>query len=50
METCAGKGAVIEEVSKHQETLSLAVLGKVFESQRATYWGGKINKTHRLHA
>ena len=31
-----GKGVVIEEVSKHQETLSLAGLGEVFESQRAT--------------
>ena len=35
METRPGKGVVIEEVSKHQETLSLAGLG-VFESQRAT--------------
>ena len=50
METHSGKGVVIEEVSKHQETLSLAGLGEVFESQRATYLGGKINKTHRLHA
>ena len=24
METCPGKGVLIEEVSKHQETLSLA--------------------------
>ena len=36
METCPGEGAIIEEVSKHQETLSLASLGEVFESQRAT--------------
>ena len=31
-----GKGVLIEEVSKHQETLALAGLGEVFESQRAT--------------
>ena len=30
------KGVLIEEVSKHQETLSLVGLGEVFESQRAT--------------
>ena len=30
------KGVLIEEVSKHQETLALAGLGEVFESQRAT--------------
>ena len=36
METHPGKGVVIEEVSKHQETLSLVSLRKVFESQRAT--------------
>ena len=35
-ETRPGKGVVIEEVSNHQETLSGAGLGKVFESQRAT--------------
>ena len=29
METHPKKGAVIEEVSKHQETLSLAGLGEV---------------------
>ena len=50
METRLGKGVIIEEVSKHQETLSLAGLGDIFKSQRATYLGGKINKTHRLHA
>ena len=50
MKTHPGKGVVIEEVSKHQETLSLVGLGEVFESQRATSVGGKINKTHRLHA
>ena len=27
METCPGKGVIIEEVSKHQETLTLAGLG-----------------------
>ena len=32
----SGKGVLIEEVSKHQETLALACLGEVFESQRAT--------------
>ena len=31
-----GKGVLIEEVSKHQETLALAGLGEVFESRRAT--------------
>ena len=36
METCPGKRVIIEEVSKHQETLTLAGLGEVFESQRAT--------------
>ena len=30
------KGVLIEEVSKHQETLTLAGLGEVFESRRAT--------------
>ena len=29
-------GVLIEEVSKHQETLALVSLGEVFESQRAT--------------
>ena len=50
METHPRKGVLMEEVSKHQETLTLAGLGEVFESQRATYLGGKINKTHRLRA
>ena len=36
METLPGKGVIIEEVSKHLETLSLAGLGEVFESQRAS--------------
>ena len=35
MEICPGKGVLIEEVFKHQETLSPADLGEVFESQRA---------------
>ena len=35
-ETRPGKGVVIEEVSKHQETLSLVGMGEVFKSQRAT--------------
>ena len=35
-ETRPGKGVLIEEVSKHQETLTLAGLKEVFESQRAT--------------
>ena len=30
------KGVLIEEVSKHQETLALTGLGEVFESLRAT--------------
>ena len=36
METHTGKGVLIEEVFKHQETLSLAGLGEVLESWRAT--------------
>ena len=36
METRPRKGILIEEVSNHQETLTLAGLGEVFESQRAT--------------
>ena len=32
MEICPGKG-VLEEVSKHQETLSPAGLGEVFRGQ-----------------
>ena len=36
METHPRKGVIIEEIAKHQETLSLAGLGEVFESQRAT--------------
>ena len=36
MKTHPTKGVKIEEVSKHQETLSLAGLGEVFESRRAT--------------
>ena len=35
METLPGKGVIIEEVSKHQETLALVGLGVVFKSQRA---------------
>ena len=36
MEIHPRKGVLIEEVSKHQETLSLVDLKEVFESQRAT--------------
>ena len=36
MEIRPGKGVLIEEVSKHQETLSPVSLGEVFGSQRAT--------------
>ena len=36
METHPGKGVLIEEVSKHQETHSLVGQGEVFESRRAT--------------
>ena len=39
MEIHPGKGVLIEVVSKHQETLSLAGLGGVFQSQRATLTG-----------
>ena len=41
METHLGKGVLIEEVSKHQETLALVGLGEVFESRRATLLGGE---------
>ena len=33
------QGVLIEEVSKHQETLALAGLGEVFEFWRATWLG-----------
>ena len=36
MEIRPRKGALREEVSKHQETLALVGLGEVFESWRAT--------------
>ena len=36
MEIHPGKEVLIEEVSKHQEALSLVGLGEVFESRRAT--------------
>ena len=36
MEISPRKEILIEEVSKHQETLSLAGLGEVFKSQRVT--------------
>ena len=36
METHPRKGVLIEEVSKHQETLALAGLGEVFKSPKAT--------------
>ena len=39
MEIHPGKGVLIEEVSKHQETLSLAGLGEVFKSL-----GGQSNQ------
>ena len=35
-ESHPGKGVLIEEVSNHQETLTLAGLGEDFKSQRAT--------------
>ena len=41
MDICPGKGVLIEEVSKHQETLALAGLGEVFEYRRATLLGGE---------
>ena len=36
METHPGKGVIIEEVSKYQETLSLVGLREVFKSWRAS--------------
>ena len=45
MEIHPGKGVLKKrEVSKHQETLSLAGLWQALESQRAKKPGGKINK------
>ena len=41
MEIRPGKGVLIEEISKHQETLALAGLGEVFESRKATWLGGE---------
>ena len=35
MEIHPRKGVLIEEVSKHQDTLSLAGLGEVFKPRRA---------------
>ena len=37
----SGKGVLLEEVSKHQETLALAGLGEVSESWRETWLGGE---------
>ena len=50
METRPGKGVLIEEVSNHQETLSLAGLGEVFNLRGQPNWEEKLNKTHRLRA
>ena len=36
MEIRPAKGVIIEELYKHQETLTLVGLGEVFEFQRAT--------------
>ena len=36
METRPRRGVVIEEVSKHQETLTVAGLEEVFKSRRET--------------
>ena len=36
MEIHPGMGVLIEDISKHQETLSLVGLGEVFESWRVT--------------
>ena len=40
-EICPGKGVLIEEVSKHQETLSLAGLGEVFNFSEGKLTGRK---------
>ena len=40
------KGVPIEEVSNHQETLTLAGLREVFPPN----WEEKLNKAHRLRA
>ena len=41
METHPGKGVVIEEDSKHQETLALAGLGKFFNLRGQPNWEEK---------
>ena len=41
METHPGKGVLMEEVSKHQETLTLAVLGKFSNLGGQPNWGDK---------
>ena len=41
METRPGKGVLIEEVYKHQETLTLAVLGKFLNLGGQPNWGEK---------
>ena len=38
METHPGKGVVIEEISKHQETLALAGLGEVLNLGGQCNW------------
>ena len=42
-ETGPGKGVIVEEVSKHHKTLSLAGLGEVFQSREGNITG-RINK------
>ena len=49
-ETRPGKGVLIEEVSNHQETLALAVRGKLSNLGGQPNWEEKLNKAHRLRA
>ena len=49
-ETRPGKGVLLEEVSNHQETLALAVRGKLSNLEGQPNWEEKLNKAHRLRA
>ena len=46
----SGKGVLLEEVSNHQETLVLAVRGKLSNLGGQPNWEEKLNKAHRLGA
>ena len=50
METRPGKGVLLEEVSNHQETLTLAGPGKFSNLRGQPNREEKLNKAHRLRA